>query len=72
MPKKESFESQLNRLKEIVGKMEKGPMALEDALKLFEEGIAIYSDCNGQLEEAKQRVKLICDDGEVDFESDLG
>ena len=31
------FEKKLSRLEEIVGKMERGDLALEDSLKLFEE-----------------------------------
>ncbi len=35
--------------------MEKGNVKLEDALKLFEEGVGIYSDCNKLLEDAEQK-----------------
>jgi exodeoxyribonuclease VII small subunit len=53
------FEKRLNRLEEIVEKMETGELALEDSLKLFEEGVKLSRDCNSQLTEAEQKVKLL-------------
>lgn len=53
------FEKRLNRLEEIVGKMETNELPLEEALKLFEEGIKLSRECNTQLTEAEQKVKLL-------------
>ena len=53
------FEKKLGRLEEIVGKMETGELSLEDSLKLFEEGVKLSRDCNAQLSEAEQKVKLL-------------
>ena len=53
------FEKKLGRLEEIVGKMEAGDLALEDSLKLFEEGVKLSRECNTQLTEAEQKVKLL-------------
>lgn len=53
------FEKKLGRLEEIVSKMEAGDLALEDSLKLFEEGVKLSRDCNTQLTEAEQKVKLL-------------
>lgn len=53
------FEKKLGRLEEIVGKMEGGDLALEDSLKLFEEGVKLSRECNTQLTEAEQKVKLL-------------
>ncbi|MCM2281017.1 MAG: exodeoxyribonuclease VII small subunit [Bdellovibrionaceae bacterium] len=53
------FEKKLNRLEEIVAKMESGELALEESLKLFEEGVRLSRECNGQLTEAEQKVKLL-------------
>jgi exodeoxyribonuclease VII small subunit len=60
------FEKRLNRLEEIVEKMETGELSLEDSLKLFEEGVKLSRECNTQLSEAEQKVKLLLgidDDG---------
>lgn len=53
------FEKKLGRLEEIVSKMEAGDLALEDSLKLFEEGVKLSRECNTQLTEAEQKVKLL-------------
>lgn len=53
------FEKRLNRLEEIVEKMESGELSLEDSLKLFEEGVKLSRECNSQLNEAEQKVKLL-------------
>ncbi len=53
------FEKKLGRLEEIVSKMEAGDLALEDSLKLFEEGVNLSRDCNTQLTQAEQKVKLL-------------
>ena len=53
------FEKKLGRLEEIVEKMETGDLALEDSLKLFEEGVKLSRDCGVQLNEAEQKVKVL-------------
>jgi len=53
------FEKRLNRLEEIVEKMESGELSLEDSLRLFEEGVKLSRECNTQLNEAEQKVKLL-------------
>jgi exodeoxyribonuclease VII small subunit len=53
------FEKKLNRLEEIVHKMEKGELALEESLKLFEEGIKLSRECHTQLNEAEVKVKKL-------------
>jgi len=61
------FENKLDRLEEIVDKMESGDLSLDDSLKMFEEGIKLSRDCHSQLDEAEQKVKLLLevdDDGE--------
>lgn len=53
------FEKKLGRLEEIVEKMETGELSLEDSLKLFEEGVKLSRECNVQLTDAEQKVKLL-------------
>lgn len=59
------FEKKLNRLEEIVHKMEKGEMALDESLKLFEEGVKLSRECHTKLTQAEAQVKkLVGFDGE--------
>jgi exodeoxyribonuclease VII small subunit len=53
------FEKKLGRLEEIVQKMEKGELALDESLKLFEEGIKLSRDCHQRLNEAESKVKVL-------------
>lgn len=53
------FEKKLNRLEEIVQKMEKGELSLDESLKLFEEGVKLSRDCHGQLTNAEAQVKKL-------------
>lgn len=53
------FEKKLGRLEEIVQKMEKGELALEDSLKLFEEGVKLSRECHQRLNEAEAKVKKL-------------
>lgn len=53
------FEKRLSRLEEIVLKMEKGDLGLDESLKLFEEGVKLSRDCHKQLNEAEAKVKKL-------------
>lgn len=53
------FEKKLKRLEDIVGLMEKGELALEDSLKLFEEGVKLSRECQKKLSEAEAQVKKL-------------
>lgn len=53
------FEKKLGRLEEIVQKMEKGDLALDESLKLFEEGVSLSRECHTRLNEAEEKVKKL-------------
>jgi exodeoxyribonuclease VII small subunit len=53
------FEECLQRLEKIVDQLEKGEIPLEQALKLFEEGIALSNNCRNELEDAEGKVEIL-------------
>lgn len=53
------FEKKLNRLEEIVQKMEKGDLPLDESLKIFEEGVRLSRECHLRLTEAEEKVKKL-------------
>lgn len=53
------FEKKLSRLEDIVQKMERGELPLEESMKLFEEGVKLSRDCHGQLTKAEAQVKKL-------------
>ncbi len=56
------FENALARLESIVGELEQGELALEKALKLFEEGIKVSRFCSTKLDEAERKVEILLKD----------
>lgn len=56
MSEKVTFEAQMQRLEQIVAKLERGDVALADSLALFEEGTKLVAACSGELEQAEQQV----------------
>lgn len=56
------FEASLARLEEIVKKLEKGDLPLEQSLRLFEEGVKLARVCNKRLEEAERKVEILLKD----------
>ncbi|HSW13282.1 MAG TPA: exodeoxyribonuclease VII small subunit [Solimonas sp.] len=51
------FEESMRELEEIVQKMERGDLRLEESLKLFERGMALGKTCRGSLDTAELRVR---------------
>jgi exodeoxyribonuclease VII small subunit len=58
-PKKPDFEKSLARLEEVVRRLESPQLSLDDAMKLFEEGVELSRECQKQLEEAEGRVEIL-------------
>lgn len=57
--KNQTFEENLQRLELIVRKMEQGDVALEESLKLFQEGTELVRKCTELLDNAKLQVRLV-------------
>jgi exodeoxyribonuclease VII small subunit len=57
-----TFEEALAALEGIVERLEKGELALEESLKLYEEGIRLSRICHGKLEEAEGRIEVLVKD----------
>lgn len=57
--KNKSFEESMARLEQIVRAMERGEVALEESLKLFQEGTELVRSCHKLLDEAQLQVKKI-------------
>lgn len=57
-----TFEENMGRLEQIVRAMERGDVALEESLKLFQEGTELVRSCGKLLDEAELQVKKIMTD----------
>ena len=51
-----SFEQKLERLEEIVTAINTGELPLDEAMKLFEEGVGLIRELNENLTEARGRI----------------
>jgi len=54
-----TFEEAFTKLEETVQQLEEGGLSLEQSLALFEEGQALATYCNQQLEEAELKVETL-------------
>ncbi|PKK94492.1 MAG: exodeoxyribonuclease VII small subunit [Tenericutes bacterium HGW-Tenericutes-5] len=63
-----SFEENLNKLEELVKKLESGDNSLDEAVKLYQEGIALAKVCHEELKQAEEVIVKLMDSNDlVDF-----
>ena len=65
--KKLSFEENIEKLEEILSKLEDEKLPLDTSVKLYEEGMRLISKCNRELEAAERKIKILTRtaDGEI-------
>jgi exodeoxyribonuclease VII small subunit len=54
-----SFETALQRLEEIVQRLEGGEVSLDESLSLFEEGIRLTRYCSDKLDAAEGKLEIL-------------
>lgn len=54
-----SFETAMQELEQVVSKLERGDVALEDSIALYERGAALKAHCEAKLKEAEEKVEKI-------------
>jgi exodeoxyribonuclease VII small subunit len=54
-----SFEQALGELEKIVAQLERGDVALEDSIRMYERGAALKAHCEAKLKEAQLKVEQI-------------
>ncbi|UZD90793.1 exodeoxyribonuclease VII small subunit [Cognatishimia activa] len=54
-----SFEAAMAELEQVVNKLERGDVALEDSIKLYERGAELKARCEAKLKEAEEKVAAI-------------
>jgi exodeoxyribonuclease VII small subunit len=55
------FERSLDELEGLVQRLEKGDLSLDESLKAYERGVALFRSCQTALEQAELRVRLLSD-----------
>ncbi|MDA7429915.1 exodeoxyribonuclease VII small subunit [Primorskyibacter aestuariivivens] len=59
-----TFEQAMAELEQVVGQLERGDVALDDSIKLYERGAALKKRCEKKLKEAEEKVAAITTDGD--------
>ena len=65
-----SFETAIKQLEDIVQRLEKGELALEESLRLYEDGIRLSRLCHAKLEEAEGKIEMLVKDARGDVATD--
>ncbi|MBN9616223.1 MAG: exodeoxyribonuclease VII small subunit [Acidobacteriales bacterium 59-55] len=58
-----TFEEQLTALEQVVEKLERGDLPLDESVRLFEEGVTLSNACKKELEEAEGRIQVLVERG---------
>ena len=59
---KVKFEDALKGLEDIVGRLEKGDLSLDESLSEYENGIKLYKQCLALLENAEKKIQILVKD----------
>ena len=59
MKEKMTFQDAMARLDEITAQLEQNDIALEEAIDLFEEGLKLIHQCDGQLKGFEEKVSAL-------------
>ena len=54
-----SFEEKIESLENIVSKLEKGDLNLDDSMAKFEEGMKLSKECSKILEDAEKKITIL-------------
>jgi exodeoxyribonuclease VII small subunit len=69
-PENPTFEAALKQLEEIVQRLEKGELALEESLQLYEDGIRLSRLCHAKLEEAEGKIETLMKNARGELQAD--
>ena len=54
-----AFESDLKKLEEVVERLERGDLSLDDSVKLFEDGVKLSNACKAELDKAEGKIQVL-------------
>ncbi|ACJ33322.1 MULTISPECIES: exodeoxyribonuclease VII small subunit [Anoxybacillus] len=62
-----TFEEAMNKLEEIVQKLEEGDVPLEEAIHFFQEGMKLSKFCHDKLQQVEKQMEFILrEDGQLE------
>ena len=57
-----SFEEAIDKLEQIVSKLERGDVPLEKAIELFQEGMALSHLCGNKLAQVERKIETLLEE----------
>lgn len=65
-----SFEKAMSELEEVVAKLEKGELTLDESIEYFQKGVELSKFCSKQLDEVERKITLLIEkeNGEIQEE----
>ena len=69
----EKYEVNIRNLEEIIRRLERGELTLEEGLASFEAGIRLIKNCQSELDRVSQRIQSLTRDGKLkELEDNFG
>lgn len=66
MKEENNFEEKMKDLENLVTKLEKGDLNLDESVNKFEEGMKLSKECNDILQKAEKRISILLEkDGDI-------
>ncbi len=62
MEKELSFEQAMERLEQVVSRLEDGNVPLEQAIELFQEGMKLSQQCTQKLDQFERKVEILIEE----------
>lgn len=59
---KKTFEEAMNELEDIVDKLERGELSLDDSIAYFQKGIELSKLLNKRLDEVEKKISILIED----------
>lgn len=64
MAKSLNIEESFDKIEEIINSIENDKISLDESFKLYNEGIKLIKNCNGQLDKVEKQIVILNEDGE--------
>lgn len=58
-----TFEEQMTALENVVERLERGELSLDESVRLFEEGVRLSRGCKEQLDAAEGKIEVLTEQG---------
>ena len=72
MAQKKTFETNMDELEKIISDLESGEAPLDKCIELFENGVKLSGECLKMINDARQKITLLTENGETEFASGEG